>query len=500
LRLRFPLVLIAALSAFAIPAGSAFASLATFASPTAGATISQNQTLAVDTNGVVGAAGVDFYVDNAGTPGMYIGGYSVQQSDPTSAQAAPYSTSGGVDSYQVAIGGWANGPVTFDAVIVDSTFQTLATISRSVTIDNTLAPLVRGSFLPSASSTKSGTIVLSLAPSDQNNVITAGSFSVDGGDTTSPLTSDGNGHWSAPVDTIALGVPNGALDIRVHLEDAAGNTLDTDIFYTVGNPQAPVITPNTLVADKSMYRTDETSLEVGDIVEAYGMQAAGYPAPTVAYLWNVCRGQICNGITPGPDGSYTVQAADEGADLTLVATASNGVNPMAFTLVDLGVIAPAYVAPVDNVGGFGDGPQSGGATDPTPAPTPAPPVATPPVVTPPIVTPPIVTPPIVTPPVVVTASVVTPTEQKVIDVAQKTVTTEKTAVVKAEKKVAAAKKKLAVALKALATGTATASEKAAVVAARAVVASRAAAAKAVTKSLVVAKKKLAAKKAAALKS
>jgi len=292
------------------------------------------------------------------------------------------------------------------------------------------------------------------------------------------------------VDTVALGVPNGALDINVHLEDAAGNTSDSDIFYTVGNPEAPAITPNTLVADKSMYRTDETSLEVGDIVEAYGMQATGYPAPTVHYLWNVCRGQVCTGTTPGPDGSYTVQAADEGADLTLVATASNGVNPGAFTLVDFGVIAPAFVAPVDNGGGFGDAPQSGGPADPAPAPSPAPPV----------VTPPVVTPPVVIPPVVVTVPVVTPAEQKGIDLARKTVTTEKTAFVKAEKNVAAAKKRLAVARKALATGTATASEKAAVVAAKAVVASKAAALKTVTKNLAVAKKQLAAKKVAALRS
>ena len=48
---------------------------------------------------------------------------------------------------------------------------------------------------------------------------------------------------------------------------------DTDIFYTIGNPQAPVIIPNTLVAEKALFRTDETQLEVGDIVEAYGMQA-----------------------------------------------------------------------------------------------------------------------------------------------------------------------------------------------------------------------------------
>ncbi len=481
MRLRFPLVLIAALSAFAVPAASAIAPPGTFVRPTASATISQNQTLSVDTTGVAGAAGVDFYVDNAGNPGMFIGGYS-------SAPDSRYSSSGSVDSYQVAIGGWADGPLTFDAVIVDSTLHQLATISRSVTIQNSQVPLVRGSFLPSASGTKSGTIALSLTPSDQNNVITAGSFSVDSGNTTHPLTSDGNGHWSAPVDTVALGVPNGALDIRVHLEDAAGNMSDTDIFYTVGNPQAPVITPNTLVADKSMYRTDETSLEVGDIVEAYGMQATGYPVPTLHYLWNVCRGQVCHGTTPGPDGSYTVQAADEGADLMLVATASNGVNPGAFTLVDFGVVAAAYVAPVNDDGGFGDGPQSGGSSDPTPAPAPAPPVVTPPVVTPPVVIPPVVAPP-----------AVTPAEQKLIDVAQQTVTTEKTAFVKAEKKVAAAKKKLAVALKALATGTATASEKAAVVAAKALVASKAAAEKAVTKKLVVAKKQLVLKRAAALK-
>jgi hypothetical protein len=479
LRLRFPLVLLAALSAFAIPAGSAFASPGTFVSPIAGRTISQNQTLTVDTSGVTGAAGVDFYVDSSGSLGTYIGGYTIQHSDPTSAQAAPYSSNGSVYSYQVAIGGWDNGSLTFDAVIVDNTgTQIGATLSRTVTIDNSQHPLIQGSFSPSASGVQSGTIALSLTPSDQNNVITAGSFSVDGGDTTHPLTSDGNGHWSAPVDTVALGVPNGALDISVHLEDAAGNTSDTDIFYTVGNPQAPVITPNTLVADKSMYRTDETSLEVGDVVEAYGMQATGYPTPTLHYLWNVCRGQVCNGTTPGSDGTYTVQAADEGADLTLVATASNGVDPGAFTTVDFGVIAPAYVAPVDNDAGSGDGPQSSESSDPTPAPTPAPLAVTLPLVTPPVVT---------------------PAEQMGINAAQKTFTTDMTAFLKAEKKVAAAKKTLAVARKALATGTATASEKAAVVAAKAVVASKAAETAVTKKLVVVAQKQLAAKKAAALK-
>jgi hypothetical protein len=495
LRLRFPLVLIAALSAFAVPASSAFASVDPFVSPIASATISQNQTLTVDTTGVAGAAGVDFYRDNGVGLGQSLGGYTIWKADPTGAQGVNYSSNGNADSYQLAIGGWSlpsddtdfTTPyqITINAVIVDSSSAQIgATLSRTVTIDNTQDPLVRGSFLPSASGTKSGTIALSLTPTDQNNVITAGSFSVDGRDTTHPLTSDGMGHWSASVDTVALGVPNGALDIAVHLEDAAGNMLDTDIFYTVGNPQAPLITPNTLVADKSLYRTDETSLEVGDIVEAYGMEATGYPVPTFHYLWNVCRGQVCTGITPGLDGSYTVQPADEGATLTLVATASNGVNPGAFTLVEFGVIAAAYVAPFDN--GAGDGPQSGDPVDPTP--TPAPPVVTPPVVTPPVVIPP-----------VVVAPVVTPAEQKLINIAQKTVTTEKTAVVKAEQKVAAAKRTLAVALKALAKGTATASEKAAVVAARAALASKAAAEKAMTKKLVAAKKQLAAKKAAALK-
>ncbi len=493
MRLRFPFVLIAALAAFAVPAGSAFASpVATFVSPGNAATISQNQTLSVDTTGIAGAAGVDFYLDNGSGLGQSLGGYTMWAADPTSAQGVNYSSNGSVDSYQLAVGGWSLPsdptdfttpyPITINAIVVDSSSAQIgATISRTVTIDNTQTPLVRGSFSPFASGTRSGTFTLSLTPSDQNNVITAGSFSVDGGATTYPLTSDGSGHWSAPVDTVALGVPNGALDIRVHLEDAAGNTSDTDIFYTVGNPQAPVITPNTLVAEKSLFRTDETQLEVGDIVDAYGMQATGYPAPVIHYLWNICsgpNGQTCTGVTPGADGSYTVQPGDAGADLMLVATASNGIGRPDFKLVEFGIIAPAYVAPVDN--GAGDGPQSGDApqADPTPAP---------------VVTPPGVTPPVVAPPVV------TPAERKAMNVAQKTVTIEKTAVVKAEKKVAAAKKKLAVALKALATGTATASEKAAVVAAKAGVASSAAAQRAAAKKLVVAKKQLVVKKAAALK-
>jgi hypothetical protein len=483
LKLRIPLVLVSALAAFAVPAGSAFASLGTFVSPTASATISQNQTLTVDTNGVAGAAGVDFYIDDAGTPtGGYIGGYSAFADNPESAQGAPYSSNGTVDSYQLAFGGWDNGALTFDAVIVDSDGNQLALLSRSVTIDNTQHPLVQGPFTPSASGTKSGTIALSLTPSDQNNTITAGSFSVDGGDTTYALTSDGNGHWSAPVDTVALGVPNGALDIRVHLEDAAGNMSDTDIFYTIGNPTVPVITPGTLVADKADYRTDETQLEVGDVVEAYGMQATGYPAPTIHYLWNVCRGQVCTGTTPGQDGTYTVQAADEGADLTLVATASNGVDPGDFTLVDFGVIAPAYVAPVDT----DSGPQSGDApqTDPTPAA---------PVVTPPVVA------PVVTPVVTPLLAVITPAEAKKIKAGTKTVTADLVAIAKAEAKLATAKKKLAVAEKALATGTATSSEKVAVAKAKLVDIAQAQAAKLASKKLGVAKKKLAVTKAAAAK-
>ena len=114
---------------------------------------------------------------------------------------------------------------------------------------------------------------------------------MDGGFTTFPLTSDGSGHWSASVDTVVLGVPNGSLDVQVHLADAAGNSLYDDIFYTIANPHAPTITPNTLVAQKSRFRTDETQLEVGDVVDAYGMQADGYPAPTISYTWNMCRGR-----------------------------------------------------------------------------------------------------------------------------------------------------------------------------------------------------------------
>jgi hypothetical protein len=409
LKLRFPFVLIAALSAFAIPAGSAFATtISTFVAPSDGATISQNQTFTVDTTGVAGAVGVEFYIDNAGTPGTSLGGYA---NDPGN----NYSSVGSVDSFQLAVGGWANPSdltdfttpysITIDGIVVDSLGATLEMVSRSVTIDNTQAPLLRGSFLPSSSAVQSGTFTLTLTPSDQNNVITAGTFSVDGNITTYPLASDGSGHWSAPVDTVALGVPNGALDIRVHLEDRAGNQLDDDIFYTVGNPAAPVIRPATLVAQKSNYRTDETQLEVGDIVSAYGMEADGYPAPTIHYLWNVCRGQVCNGTTPGQDGSYTVQAADVGATLTLVATASNA-SGTDFTLVEFGSLAAAYVAPVE-AGGFGDAPQA------DPAPAPAAPVVVPPVVTPPVVIPPVL---------------VSPAEQKSIDVAQQAVQSKTAAV------------------------------------------------------------------------
>jgi hypothetical protein len=498
LKRRFPLVLLTALAAFAVPAGSAFAVAppqASFTRPADSATISQNQTLSVDTTGVAGVVGVDFYTDNSGAPGGYLGGYTIQQSDPTAPQALPYASIGNVYSYQVAVGGWSlpSDPtdfttpyqITFDAVLVDGTGTQIpgSMVQKTVTIDNTQNALSRGSVIPAQDSTVSGTFTLTFAPYDQNNVVTSGSYSVDSGDTTHPLTDNHNGTWSAPVDTVALGVPNGSLDIRVQFDDAAGNTVYDDIFYTVGNPQVPVFIPNTLTADKALFRTDETQLEVGDIVEAYGMQATGYPTPTIHYLWNVCSGplnQACTGTTPGPDGTYTIKAGDVGATLTLVMSASNGVNPGAFQLVEFGVIAAAYVAPVDN--GAGDGPQSGDAPQ-IPAP----------VVTPPVVTPPVVIPPVAAPPVV------TPAERKAMNVAQKTVTIEKTAVVKAEKKVAAAKKKLAVALKALATGTATASEKAAVVAARAGLASRAAAEKAAAKKLVVAKKQLVVKTAAALK-
>ena len=98
--------------------------------------------------------------------------------DPTGAQGVRYSSVGNVDSYQLAIGGWDDGPITFDAAIVDSSGTRSQWSVRTVTIDNTQTPLVRGSFLPSSSAVKSGTIALSLTPSDQNNVITDGTFSV----------------------------------------------------------------------------------------------------------------------------------------------------------------------------------------------------------------------------------------------------------------------------------------------------------------------------------
>ena len=46
------------------------------------------------------------------------------------------------------------------------------------------------------------------------------------------------------------------------------------------------------------------------------MQADGYPAPTISYTWNICRGEICTPVTADADGSYTVQPADEGAALS----------------------------------------------------------------------------------------------------------------------------------------------------------------------------------------
>jgi hypothetical protein len=491
LKVRFPFALIAALAAFAIPAGSALAStISTFVAPSDGARISQNQTFTVDTTGVAGAVGVEFYIDNAGTPGTSLGGYA---NDPGN----NYSSNGSVDSFQLAVGGWANPSdltdfttpysITIDGVVVDSLGATLEMVSRSVTIDNTQTPLVRGSFLPASSGVQSGTFTLTLTPSDQNNVITAGTFSVDGNITTYPLTSDGNGHWSAPVDTVALGVPNGDLDIRVHLADAAGNTVDDDIFYSIANPKAPTITPGTLVAQKSNFRTAETQLEVGDVVSAYNMQADGYPAPTIRYLWNVCRGQVCNGTTAGQDGSYTIQAADVGATLTLVATASNA-SGTDFTLVEFGALAAAYVAPVDNGGGgYGDAPQA----DPIPAPTPEPPVVTPPVVTPPVVTPPVVTQP-----------VVTPAEQKAINVAQQVVRSETAAVETAAKAVTIAthavkivQKKVDAAVNTVSAGTATLTEKkklvstvATLVAAKVVASGKVEAAKAVTTKAVFAQK------------
>jgi hypothetical protein len=401
-------VLLAAVAAFALPAGSAFASISTFVAPSNNATISQNQTFTVNASGVAGATQVYFSIDDgAGNPLQHVG------------DGVETSVGSGIYTWQAAIGGWDNGALTIDAVVADGGANTLDMASINVTIDNAIDPLTISAVTPADGSTVSGTFTLSVTPSDPNNTVTSGGYSIQGG-STGTLASDGNGHFTASINTIADAIPNGDLYIDVQLEDAPGNRAHNadSLHLVVANPQAPSITPDTLVANKALYRTAETQLEVGDKVQAYGMQADGYPAPVIHYLWNICRGplgQTCTGITPGQDGLYTIQPADEGATLTLVATATNA-SGTDFTTVAFGVIGPMYEEPY-----FTPEPDPAPAVDPAPAPIVILTVVTLPALTPPVVTPPVVTPPLVT-----------PVEQKAINVAKQAVTTEAKALTKAE--------------------------------------------------------------------
>ena len=113
----------------------------TFVSPSNAATISQNQTLSVDTTGIAGAAGVDFYHRQARASRHVARRLHDWAADPTSAQGVNYSSNGSVDSYQLAVGGWSLPsdptdfttpyPITIDAIIVDSSSAQIgATVSR----------------------------------------------------------------------------------------------------------------------------------------------------------------------------------------------------------------------------------------------------------------------------------------------------------------------------------------------------------------------------------
>ena len=463
MKLRLFTALSVALAAFALTAGSAFASGATFVAPVDGGTISQDTSFIVDTTGLSNVAGVDIYTNSTGSgdplQSGFVGGW-----DNTNVLDHGQSVDLGNGRYRVDLGiaGWMNPvtndtapyPLTFVAVAVDGSGAQLGTVSENLTIDNSQAALVITSTAPGADSTVSGTFALTVTATDQN-AITAYEYSVDNGSTWLPLSVVSPGVYRASINTVAAGIPNGDLYIEVRLSDEPGNVANNDahtLHLVVASPHAPAITPGTLVAEKSLFRTDETQLEVGDIVTAYNMEATGYPAPVIRYLWNICRGQVCTGVTPGSDGDYTVQPADEGATLSLIATATNA-SGTDFTSVDFGVIAPAYVAPV---------------VDPTPDPAPvaappAPPVA-PPVVVPPVVVPPVVVPPAVTP--VATVQGVTPAAQKAIDVAQQAVAAKTAVLAVAEKAKAVAdqslktaQKKVDTAVNVLAAPTATATEK-----------------------------------------
>ena len=396
MKLRRSSVFLAVLAACAIHVGSALAS-GSFVAPADGATVSQNFVASVDTTGDLDASSVHFFQELPGGGAM-------------SLNAVVTDEGAGVFSAPIAIAyDVPDGPLTIDAQIWDSTSHLIETVSRTVNYAaDTTGPSVT-SMSPAADATVSGTVDLSFAASDAYGVALA-EYQVEGDASWTPLTDDGAGSFTASLDTVGAAIPNGDLYLSLHFEDANGNQTDDQVHYVVANPQAPVIRPDTLVAEKSLFRTAETQLEVGDIVTAYNMEADGYPTPAIHYLWNICRGQVCNGVTPGPSGDYTVQPADEGATLTLVATATNA-SGTDFTTVDFGVIAPAYVEPV--------------VADPTPDPVPAPAPA-PVVQAPPAVIPPAVVPPVVVPPVVVTPA------QKAIEAAQQLVTRKAEVLVAAE--------------------------------------------------------------------
>lgn len=393
LRLRFFSVLLVALTGFVIQAGAASASTATFVAPTAGGTISGNTSFVVDTTGLSGVAGIDMYTNSTGDQALtqYDGGWSM-----TADHARSVALGNGRYRVDLGTAGWTN-PVTNDAapysltfvaVPVDNTGVRLDAVSETVTIDNRVPALTISSIAPAADSTVSGTFTLTVHAADQN-AITAGSYSLNGG-ASQALTLQSPGVFTASIDTTAI--PNGDLYVGVDLTDEPGNTANNNAaqhHLVVQNPVAPTIVPNTLAAQKSLFRSGETQLEVGDIVTAYNMQADGYPAPAIQYLWNICHGQVCQGVIAGSSGDYTVQPADAGATLTLVASATNA-SGTASTTVDFGAIAPAYVAPVVDptpAPAPAPAPAPVPAPDPTPAPVPqAPPAAAPaaaPVVTPP---------------------------------------------------------------------------------------------------------------------
>lgn len=429
MKLRFFSVLLVACAAFVIQAGAASASTATFVAPLAGGTISGDTSFVVDTSGLSGVAGIDMYTNTTGDSSLtqYDGGWSMSTDHAQSVAL-------GNGRYRVDLGtaGWTN-PVTNDAtpysltfvaVPVDNTGAQLDAVSETLTIDNTVPALTISSIAPAADSTVSGTVTLTVHAADQNE-ITGGTYSLNG-DTPQALTLQSPGVFTASIDTTAIA--NGDLYVGVRLNDEPGNTANNDagqLHLVVQNPVAPTIVPNTLVAEKSLFRTDETQLEVGDIVTAYNMEATGYPAPAIHYLWNVCRGQVCTGTTPGADGDYTVQPADAGATLTLIATATNA-SGTDFTSVDFGVIAPAYVAPVVDP-----------VPAPAPAPAPAPVVPAPPAVVPPVAAPP-VTPPVAVPVVAPPVQKAVEAALKAVGVAQKAVTAKTAALATAQQAQSAA--------------------------------------------------------------